>query len=176
MTEEKREPRGKGALRRIGRELREAPPPEPSPPGPLSRPLPPSLTGRGGKRRQSLEWLDEIAPSGVQLLFFGGKGGVGKTTCSAAVALALAERRPEARVLLISTDPAHSVADVLEVPLGDDERPVPGAPPGAAGPGAGRRPGLRDWRDRYRDKVDEAAGALAPTFAPTAAGSRICST
>ena len=37
-----------------------------------------------------------------------------------------------ARVLLLSTDPAHSLADVLGVELGDEERPVPGAPPGCA--------------------------------------------
>ncbi|MFL6236503.1 MAG: ArsA family ATPase [Thermoanaerobaculia bacterium] len=161
LTEEEKEPIGKAALRRIAKGLA-APLPEPSPPGPLSRSLPPSLTGRGGKRQEDLKWLDEIAPEGLQILFFGGKGGVGKTTCSAAVALALAERRPEARVLLISTDPAHSVADVLEVPLGDDERPVPGAPEGlrARELDAGRA--FARWRERYRDKVDEAAGALAP--------------
>jgi DNA topoisomerase III/TRC40/GET3/ArsA family transport-energizing ATPase len=148
----------------------QSPLPEPSPPGPLSRPLPPSLTGRGGKKQESLKWLDDIAPTGLQLLFFGGKGGVGKTTCSAAVALALAERRPGARILLISTDPAHSVADVLEVPLGDDERPVPGAPQGlrARELDAGRA--FAKWQERYRDKVDEAAGAFAPAFAPDNGG------
>jgi arsenite-transporting ATPase len=159
LPQEESEPRGQVALRRVAKGL-VGPPPEPSPPVPFSRPLPPSLTGRGGKRQRSLKWLDEIAPSGVQLLFFGGKGGVGKTTCSAAVALALAERRPEARVLLISTDPAHSVADVLEVPLGDDERTVPGAPPGlrARELDAGRA--FVAWRDRHRDRVGEAAEAF----------------
>jgi arsenite-transporting ATPase len=85
---------------------------------------------------------------------------VGKTTCSAAVALALAERRPESRVLLISTDPAHSVADALEVPLGDDERAVPGAPPGlrARELDAGRA--FAAWRDRNRDRVGETAEAF----------------
>ena len=47
----------------------------------------------------------------LRLLLFGGKGGVGKTTCAAATALALARRRPEASFLLVSTDPAHSLAD-----------------------------------------------------------------
>jgi arsenite-transporting ATPase len=161
LTEEEKEPIGRTALRRVGKALT-APLPEPSPPDPLSRPLPPSLTGRGGKGQGDLKWLDEIAPAGLQILFFGGKGGVGKTTCSAAVALALAERRSKARVLLISTDPAHSVADVLEVPLGDDERPVPGAPEGlrARELDAGRA--FAKWQERYRDKVDEAAGAFAP--------------
>jgi arsenite-transporting ATPase len=156
LPEEAAEPRGRVALRRVAKGLM-APLPEPSPLGPLSRPLP---RGRGGKRQSSLKWLDEIAPPGVQLLFFGGKGGVGKTTCSAAVALALAGRRPEDRVLLLSTDPAHSVADVLETPLGDDERAIPGAPPGlrARELDAGRA--FADWRDRHREKVGEAAGAF----------------
>jgi arsenite-transporting ATPase len=57
-----------------------------------------------------------------QVLFFGGKGGVGKTTCSAAFALA-ASRRGR-RVLLVSTDPAHSTSDVLERPIGSSEREI----------------------------------------------------
>ena len=48
--------------------------------------------------------------------FFGGKGGVGKTTTAAAAALATAERG--ARVLAVSTDPAHSLGDALAMELG----------------------------------------------------------
>jgi len=48
----------------------------------------------------------------VAFRFFGGKGGVGKTTTAAASALLAAERGR--RVLLVSTDPAHSLGDVLE--------------------------------------------------------------
>jgi len=47
----------------------------------------------------------------IQLLLFGGKGGVGKTTASAATALELALRHPERSLLLVSTDPAHSLQD-----------------------------------------------------------------
>ena len=47
-----------------------------------------------------------------QVVFFGGKGGVGKTTCSAAYALAAS--RIGKRVLLVSTDPAHSTSDIFE--------------------------------------------------------------
>jgi arsenite-transporting ATPase len=50
---------------------------------------------------------------GLQLLIFGGKGGVGKTTCASAAALQLAKRSPESSFLLVSTDPAHSLADSL---------------------------------------------------------------
>ena len=49
----------------------------------------------------------------LRLLLFGGKGGVGKTTCASATALRLAEERPSERFLLVSTDPAHSVQDSL---------------------------------------------------------------
>jgi hypothetical protein len=51
-----------------------------------------------------------------RVLFFGGKGGVGKTTCAAAMALAAS--RAGRRVLLVSTDPAHSTSDVLERAIG----------------------------------------------------------
>jgi len=55
-----------------------------------------------------------------QVVFFGGKGGVGKTTCSAAFALAAS--RGGKRVLLVSTDPAHSTSDIFERRIGASER------------------------------------------------------
>ncbi len=51
----------------------------------------------------------------LQLIIFGGKGGVGKTSCAVATAIALSENF---RTLLISTDPAHSVSDCLELQIG----------------------------------------------------------
>jgi arsenite-transporting ATPase len=50
---------------------------------------------------------------GLQLLLFGGKGGVGKTTCATAAALCMSARAPSRSWLLVSTDPAHSVRDSL---------------------------------------------------------------
>ncbi len=47
----------------------------------------------------------------LRLLLFGGKGGVGKTTCAVAAALSLARQHPARSFLLVSTDPAHSVLD-----------------------------------------------------------------
>ena len=53
-----------------------------------------------------------------EVLFFGGKGGVGKTTCAAAMALAAS--RLGRKVLLVSTDPAHSTSDIFEHPIGPE--------------------------------------------------------
>jgi arsenite-transporting ATPase len=60
---------------------------------------------------------------GLQLLLFGGKGGVGKTTCATAAALRLSALAPNRSLLLVSTDPAHSVRDSLagHVPSGNLE-------------------------------------------------------
>ena len=55
-----------------------------------------------------------------RVLLHVGKGGVGKTTVSAATAVQLA--RTGRRTLVVSSDPAHSLGDVLDQPLGD--RPV----------------------------------------------------
>lgn len=52
-------------------------------------------------------------PSGTSILFFSGKGGVGKTTSATSVALQLAASRPDSRFTLISIDPAHTIGDVF---------------------------------------------------------------
>jgi arsenite-transporting ATPase len=62
-------------------------------------------------------------------LFFTGKGGVGKTSIAAATAVALAE--DGARVLIVSTDPASNLDEVLAVQAGTSPTPVP--VPGVAG-------------------------------------------
>ena len=51
----------------------------------------------------------------LNLIIFGGKGGVGKTSCAIATALALSQNF---KTLLISTDPAHSLSDCLEQQIG----------------------------------------------------------
>jgi arsenite-transporting ATPase len=62
--------------------------------------------------------------SGVtaRILLFTGKGGVGKTTTAAATAVRCAESG--LRTLVLSTDPAHSLADALDVELGPLVAPV----------------------------------------------------
>ncbi|MEF8801470.1 MAG: ArsA family ATPase [Halolamina sp.] len=59
-----------------------------------------------------------------KFVFFGGKGGVGKTTVSSAFALKCA--RAGQRTLVVSTDPAHSTSDVFDQQFDDQPRPVDG--------------------------------------------------
>ena len=66
------------------------------------------------RRRADLMPYDPLAH---QLLFVGGKGGVGKTTTAAAIALAAADQGR--RCLVVSTDPAHSLGDIFERAIGD---------------------------------------------------------
>ena len=63
-----------------------------------------------------------VAGAERPVVFLSGKGGVGKTTLATALALVLAERGE--RVLLVSTDPAHSTTDLLGVPLGPEPTAV----------------------------------------------------
>lgn len=56
-------------------------------------------------------------------LFFTGKGGVGKTSTACATAVALADQGK--KVLLVSTDPASNLQDVLEVELTNDPKSIP---------------------------------------------------
>ena len=68
-----------------------------------------------------------ILPNGHRrTLFFAGKGGVGKTVASCLAAVWLA--RQGYRTLLLTTDPAAHLGDVLGVPVGDEAAPVGGLP------------------------------------------------
>lgn len=51
-----------------------------------------------------------------KIIFFGGKGGVGKTSCSTAYAIAQSDKG--LKTLLVSTDPAHSISDLFEETIG----------------------------------------------------------
>jgi arsenite-transporting ATPase len=61
----------------------------------------------------------------TRYMFFTGKGGVGKTSIACAAALALADGGKS--VLLVSTDPASNLDEILDVPLGNLPVAVPGA-------------------------------------------------
>ena len=63
---------------------------------------------------------------GLPLTFFIGKGGVGKTTVSAAYAVRTASKHSKKKFVLISTDPAHSLSDVFQLKITKELQKVPG--------------------------------------------------
>ena len=67
-----------------------------------------------------------LPPVETRILFFTGKGGVGKTSLSCATGLALAEAGK--RVLIVSTDPASNLDEVLGAALSQSPTAIPGAP------------------------------------------------
>ncbi len=67
--------------------------------------------------------LKGLKEPSLKLILFGGKGGVGKTTCACGAALYLAE---DFNTLVFSTDPAHSLSDSLGQAIGDHIKEVKG--------------------------------------------------
>ncbi|NQS88519.1 ArsA family ATPase [Patescibacteria group bacterium] len=60
----------------------------------------------------------------LQLILFGGKGGSGKTTSAAATGIYLAKLNLERKILIVSTDPAHSLGDSFNCLIGNKVTPV----------------------------------------------------
>jgi arsenite-transporting ATPase len=156
------EPRGIAALRALAARVSAREEPLLADGGPAPAPLGES-DAVGVDPRELSGWLDKLAPASLELLLFGGKGGVGKTTCAAALALLAARRRPRQRVLLLSIDPAHSVGDVLDTGLSDTARPI------AAAAGAPANLEAREldapavfaaFEARYRDALDDALSGV----------------
>jgi len=98
---------------------------------------------------------------GARLVFFAGKGGVGKTTCAAATAIRMAIAEPHRRVLLLSTDPAHSLADLFGARVTGLHVP-PGSPPNLRV----KEIDAAAILDQRRDRLERALAEIAETFAP----------
>ena len=96
----------------------------------------------------------------TRFIFFVGGGGVGKSSCAAAAAVTLTEK--EGPVLLISTDPAHSLSDVLQSRLTDTETQVKGTKGLYA-----REIDFANWYANLRRKIKEKAEAA---FGPEVKG------
>lgn len=64
--------------------------------------------------------FDDFIAAGRRLIIVGGKGGVGKTTVAAAISWAMAQGHPEANIRVMSIDPAHSLGDAFDQPLGHE--------------------------------------------------------
>jgi arsenite/tail-anchored protein-transporting ATPase len=151
VPEKDREPRGVRDLDRLSRALEK----------PLRRDgirsgVPEGDAGAASEGQDSsAPGLEELAPAGVRLVLFGGKGGVGKTTVASAAAISIARRAGP--VLLLSTDPAHSLTDVLGLPLGDDEREIE---PGLCARELDAARAFERRREKYRAAVEELFATL----------------
>jgi arsenite-transporting ATPase len=119
------------------------------------KPIAFSPASTGEKVPQADEGAFVAAAEGQQrMIFFAGKGGVGKTTCSAAYALQLAAANPENRYVVISVDPAHSLRDVFA-----DQQP----PANLAVEIIDTREKWRRFRDTLGEEIERAVDSITPS-------------
>lgn len=115
----------------------------------------PSLSG--GSPRVAISLLRKLTISG-------GKGGVGKSTVSCALALAAASNQDSTgRVLLVSTDPAPSIGDALGITDSQWARRATAPVPNVDRLDVWQMDAtsaFEELRDRYRDRIDEVFDAL----------------
>jgi arsenite-transporting ATPase len=93
------------------------------------------------------------SPTYMRLTFLAGKGGVGKTTSAASIALQLAAKHPENCYTVISVDPAHTLRDVFA-----QEAP----PKNLAVETMDTRAKWRRFRDSLGEEIERAIGAITP--------------
>jgi len=92
-----------------------------------------------------------------QVIMFGGKGGVGKTTSSAATALHYADSgRP---TLIVSSDLSPSLSDIFETQIGASERPIPDVE-NLWGLEIDPDEVMRRWKEKFGPEIYAAASAL----------------
>ena len=106
-----------------------------------------------GGNRQPASGNRLALPEKAKLLFLAGKGGVGKTTCAASVALQMAAENPNARFTLISVDPAHAVRDVFAAAA---------PPPNLEIETIDTRARWRSFRESLGDDIERAVDAITP--------------
>ena len=96
--------------------------------------------------------------SSAKLIMIGGKGGVGKTTCAAAIAFHCA--RLGEKTLLISSDPTPSLSDIYEVDIGEKEKQIPGVA-NLYGMEVSSRVIRQRWKDRFGPEIHEVLSAFS---------------
>jgi len=104
----------------------------------------------------SLRFLEEVKP---RIVMFCGKGGVGKTTCASTTAVHFALKG--FRTLLISTDPAPSLSDMLELDVRGEVTPVPTVENLEAVELDYDRV-VEMWKERFGDEVYELISSFLP--------------
>ena len=109
-------------------------------------------------RRRAEVVMSTLIRNPTRILFFTGKGGVGKTSAACATAIGLVDAGK--RVLLVSTDPASNLDEVLGVKLSPTPTPVPSVP-GLAALNIDPAQAAHDYRERvvapYRGVLPQVA-------------------
>ncbi len=95
--------------------------------------------------------LFDLLESRIRLIFFGGKGGAGKTTCAAATGVYAAKHG--INTLVFSVDPAHSLSDIFDQKIGNR---ITGISDNLSAIEIDARQLLEDLKDRYREVISEA--------------------
>ncbi len=96
--------------------------------------------------------------AGNKLIMVGGKGGVGKTTISAALAVHFAQRGQ--KTLLISSDPTPSLSDIFEMDIGEREKPIKGVA-NLHGLEISSEVILQRWKERFGPEIHEVISAFS---------------
>ena len=120
----------------------------------------PYSSKRKAQPGKAIETNSKFALVARKIVIFGGKGGVGKTTAAAAYALALAQAEPKQKLLVFSTDPAHSLSDSFAEEIGGQKNGVAGC---ANLDGMEIDPGkwFEELKQRYRTWTDELFDSLS---------------
>jgi arsenite-transporting ATPase len=90
----------------------------------------------------------------AQLVLIGGKGGVGKSTIAAATAIEIAAQHLEKKVLIFSTDPAHSLSDSFGQKIGTEITVIAGIQNLSAQEIDAPKL-LVDFKQQYREAIDD---------------------
>ncbi len=99
--------------------------------------------------------LSDLDKANKRVLMLGGKGGVGKTTCSAATALHFAATGK--KTLIISSDLTPSLSDIFEMEIGPTEKPIL---ENLYGLEINPEEVMRRWKEKFGPEVYEAAASL----------------
>jgi arsenite-transporting ATPase len=102
--------------------------------------------------------IKDLLDKELKVLIFGGKGGVGKTTIASASGLYIARRNPGKKILVFSTDPAHSLSDCFDLHIGSKVTQIED---NLYGLEIDAEEAMEEFRGEYKEDIEGAFDALA---------------